>query len=168
MLEIVGPAIEELCIAFERGGYNPTPIIDLGVLVASADGKVTSHERAILLDLFQALLETKLTGDVVDHLVTASLEIIERAGAEPRARLVAAILRDVGAVEPGVLVALVVAFASHGLSAAELKVIERVALAGGITPARLVKLIERVRALSDGDPVSVRSLLVPSGPRSSR
>lgn len=165
MLQIVGPAIEELCAAFERGGFNPTPIIDIGVLVASADGTVTANERAILLDVFQTLLETKLTPQVVDALVATSLEVIELAGVERRTRLVAEILKDVNAVESGVLVALVVAFASDGLSSAERRVVERIAEAGGVTPARLEKLIERVKALDEGGPISVRGSLLP-GPKS--
>ena len=94
MREIITAAIEELCDAFERQGYNPTPIIDIGVLVASADGKVDEREREMLLDVFQTLLGTTLTAEVVDNLVTASLEVIEAAGAESRARLVASILSD--------------------------------------------------------------------------
>lgn len=159
MREIIAPAIEQLCVAFDRHGYNPTPIIDLGVLVASADGKVDAPERAMLLEVFQTLLDTKLTPDVVDHLVTASLEVIEAAGAESRGRLVGAILHDCDAGEPGLLVALAIAFASEGLSGAERAVVERIGEAAGVEPARLAQLIERVRALVDGPPNSVRQLL---------
>lgn len=163
MRDIVGPAIEELCTAFSRNGYNPTPIIDLGVLVANADGEVDEEERAILSDVFQALLETALTPEVVENLVTASLEVIQAAGAESRARLVAEILRDCDAVEPGVLVALAVAFASKGLSSAERAVIDRIAAASGLPKARLGELVERVRSRVEGDPVSVRNILAAKG-----
>jgi len=159
MREIVAPAIEQLCVAFDRGGYNPTPIIDLGVLVANADGKVTDNERTILREVFQTLLDTKLTAGVVDHLITASLEVIEAAGAESRTRLVAAILQDCDAVEPGILVALAVAFSSEGLSAKERGVIERIADAAGLPPARLAALIKEVEKHADIDPVSTRSSL---------
>src|SRR5690348_1014669 len=98
MKEIIHPAIEELCSAFEKNGYSPTPIIDLGVLVANADGTIDEREREILREIFQELLETKLTREVVDALVSASAEVAEAAGAEPRARLVAAILHDCDAV----------------------------------------------------------------------
>src|SRR6476646_10239006 len=116
MRKIIANAIDELCTAFAQHGYNPTPIIDIGVLVASADGTVDEREREMLLDVFQKLLDTALTAEVVDHLVTASLEVIEAAGAESRARLVAAILKDCDAVEPGLRVALALAFASQGLT----------------------------------------------------
>jgi tellurite resistance protein len=162
MRHVISTAIDQLCTAFERGGYNPTPVIDIGVLVLSADGKVDEREREMLLDVFQDLLNTTLTAEVVDHLVTASLEVIEAAGAESRARLVAQILRDCDAVEPGVRVALALAFASQGLSKAERKVIERIADAGGLPRDRLAKLEEEVRVHADPDPVSVRLSIVPS------
>lgn len=166
MREIVASAIEQLCSAFARGGYNPTPIIDLGVLVAAADGKVDANERAMLLEVFQALLETSLNAEVVDHLVSASLEVIEVAGSEPRARLVGAILKDCDAGEQGLLVALAVAFASEGLSAAERSVIDRIGEAAGVTPERIASLVTHVREIGDVDPVSVRQALAPPSKRS--
>ena len=164
MRQVIATAIDQLCIAFERGGYNPTPIIDIGVLVLSADGTVDEREREMLLDVFQTLLNTTLTAEVVDHLVTASLEVIEAAGAESRARLVAEILKDCDAVEPGLRVALALAFASQGLTKAERTVVERIAKAGGVSPERLLELTEEVRAHADPDPISVRQSIVPSRP----
>lgn len=161
MRKVIATAINELCDAFERGGYNPTPIIDIGVLVANADGKVDARERDMLLDVFQALLNTTLTPEVVDHLITASLEVIEAAGAESRARLVAAILQDCDAVEPGVRVALSIAFASQGLDKAEAAVIERIASAGGMKASRLAQLTAEIREHADPDPVSVRMSIAP-------
>lgn len=163
MLEIIYPAIEQLCSAFERNGYCPTPIIDLGVLIANADGKVDDREREILLEIFQALLETKLTREVVDHLVTASAEVIQAAGSEPRARLVAAILRDCDAAEPGLRVALAIAFASEGLSSSERAVIDRIAGAAGVPKARVEALVREMKKYTDADgPVSARRSLVSS------
>jgi tellurite resistance protein len=163
MQEFIGPAIEQLCTAFERGGYNPTPIIDLGVLVANADGKVDPSEREMLLEIYQTLLETKLTAEVVDHLVTASVEIIKAAGAESRARLIAEILQDCEAVEAGIKVALAVAFASEGLSDAERTVIDRIAEAAGLPQERLEEIVAEVREHVDGPPPSVRSALARGG-----
>lgn len=162
MHEIIGPAIEELCLAFERGGYNPTPIIDLGVLVANADGVVDDAERELLLDVFQTLLETKLTRDVVDAMVTASVAVIQAAGAEPRERLVAAILDDCDAVEPGLRVALAIAFSSDGLSAKERAVIDGIANAAHVPKETVDRLVKEVGAFaSEGDPTSTRMSLLP-------
>ena len=162
MRQLLAAAIDQLCEAFERGGYNPTPIIDLGVLIASVDGKVDHLEREMLFDVFQTLLNTTLTAEVVDHLVTASLEVIDAAGAESRARLVAQILHDCDAGEPGLRIALAVAFASQGLTSAERAVVERLADGAGVSRARLAELIEEIRARVDGDPISVRQSIVPA------
>lgn len=160
MLEIVKRAIEDLTTAFERGGYNPTPIIDIGVLVASADGHLDDREREILLDVFQTLLDTKINAEVVDHLVTASLDVIEAAGPERRAGLVADILADCNAAEPGIILALVVAYASDGFSAAERTVVDRIARGANVSPARVDALVEAVRAkVEDDDPQSIRNIL---------
>jgi tellurite resistance protein len=159
LLDIVAPAIDKLCESFERGGYNPTPIIDLGVLVANADGTVDERERGMLSDIFSTLLGTKLNGEVVDALVSASLEVSKAAGAEPRARLVGTILADCDAGEPGLVVALAVAFASEGLSSAEQTVVDRIAEAAHVDKARVAELTSKVRSFSDGDPVSIRNIL---------
>ena len=166
MHEIIAPAIEELCVAFERGGYNPTPVIDLGVLVANADGTVDERERELLLEVFQALLETKVTAEVVDALVSASVEVIKVAGAEARARLVAAILTDCDAVDAGLRVAIAIAFASEGLTEAERGVIDRVAGAADVPKARVDELVEEVRSYTDaaGGVESARRTLVPQLP----
>src|SRR5262245_59525814 len=122
LLDVVSPAIEQLCDAFDKHGYNPTPIIDLGVLVSYADGRVDDRERPMLSDVFTTLLGTALNGDVVDGLVTASVEVIKQAGAEERARLVGTILNDCDAGEPGLIVAIAVAFASEGMNENEKRV----------------------------------------------
>ena len=163
MHEIIAPAIEALCLAFERGGYNPTSIIDLGVLVANADGVVDDAERELLLDVFQTLLETKLTREVVDAMVTASVEVIKAAGAEPRERLVGAILDDCDAAEPGLLVALAIAFSSDGLSDQERRVIDGIAKAAHVPKETVDRLVKEVGAFAaTGDPNSTRKSLVSS------
>lgn len=167
MLDVVAPAIESLCSAFARNGYNPTPLIDLGVLVASADGEVDERERATLFQVFQTLLDTALPADVVDHLVTASLEVIQAAGAESRARLIAEILMDCDAVENGLVVALTIAFASEGLSPSERKVIERIADFAHLPRERLDALVVKIQGQFDGDPQSVRDVLA-TAPKSRR
>jgi tellurite resistance protein len=163
---LVDDAIRVLCISFEAGGYNPTPIIDLGVLVARADGTVDEEERHALREVFESLLDERLREEVVGHLISASLEVIEHAGAEPRARLVAEILRDCGAVEQGLLVALAIAFASAGLSKGERAVIEQIADHVDFPRSRLEELVREVSAHA-GDRSSARdSLQVPASRRS--
>jgi tellurite resistance protein len=145
--ELVENAISDLCDRFGEGGYHPTPIIDLGLLVARADGQVDASEREMLREIFEELLGTELSLDVVDHLIRASLEVIDAAGVEPRARLVAQILCDCDAVEQGLLVAIAIAFASEGLSASERSLLEGIARQAEFPLDRLEQLIARVKAV---------------------
>jgi tellurite resistance protein len=159
MRELVDEAIVDLCEKFEKGGYMPSPLLDLGVLVASADGKVDEKERETLAEIFQSLLETKLSADIVGHLIAASLEVIEEAGVEPRARLVGEILRDCDAVRPGLLVATAVALASEGLSASERRVIDAIARAGGIEEAEVEEVVRELSEVAPAErgPDSLRA-----------
>ena len=144
-------------------GYNPTPVIDIGVLVANADGVVDPNERALLGEVFQTLLETTLSRELVDALIHASVEVIKAAGVEPRVRLVGAILQDCDAAEAGLRVALAIAFASDGLSAAEKTVVHAIAEASGVPADRVEELVEEVRKHTDaGGPASARRSLLPA------
>jgi tellurite resistance protein len=143
---IVRSAIDTLIERFELGDYNPTPIIDLGVLVASADGVVDEDEMDTLLEIFQTLLGATLSKATVGYLVEASLEVVKAAGTESRVRLIAEILNDCDAVEPGIIVALAIAYSTEGLSSAERGVIDAVAKAAGLSTDLVGALVESVRA----------------------
>jgi tellurite resistance protein len=143
---VVRSAIDTLIERFEQGDYNPTPIIDLGVLVANADGAPDEEEIETLLQIFQTLLGASLSKAMVGYLIDASLEVAKAAGTESRVRLIAEILNDCDAVEPGIIVALAVAYSSEGLSTAERGVIDAVARAAGLSTNLLDALVESVRA----------------------
>jgi len=140
----VREAIERLLGRFERGDYNPTPIIDLGTLVANADGVVDAQEIETLQQILEPLLGAQLDGELVGYLVNASLSVIKSAGVEPRMRVVAEILMDCDAVEEGIIVALAVAYASEGLSEAERALVTQLAKLCEVPDDRIAALIARV------------------------
>jgi tellurite resistance protein len=142
---LIRQAVQTLCERFERGDYNPTPILDLGVLVANADGTVDEEELAALQTIFGSLLDAQLDGEMVGHLIEASRQVIDLAGVNPRIRLIGEILKDCNAVEQGVTVALGVAYASGGLSPSERTMVTAIGDAGGLSSGRLEELIESVR-----------------------
>src|SRR5262245_16032800 len=91
---VIQNAVESLCERFEEGGYALTPIIDLGALVANADGTVDDSELEMLRYLYHALLGSQLSPEMVQHLVRSSLQVVTEAGVTARAKLIAEILLD--------------------------------------------------------------------------
>ncbi|HEY4120151.1 MAG TPA: hypothetical protein VGM56_19940 [Byssovorax sp.] len=147
--KLIQDAVKRLCLLFESGGYALTPVIDIGALVANADGTVDEKELEMLHYLFRALLGADLGHDLVEHLVRGSLQIILEAGLAPRARFLAEILLDCGAAEEGLLVAFGVAYASEGLSASEREVIDLLANAAHVSKSRVDELSEQVRRVTE-------------------
>lgn len=142
----VTAAVETLVQKMEAGDYNPTPIIDLGALIANADGVVDAEEIDTLRRILEPMLGAELPTDVVQFLIDASVYVIKADGVDARLRLVAEIMIDCDAVEPALLVALGVAFASVGYTDAERSVVEKLATAMSLPPERLPELVEKIRA----------------------
>jgi hypothetical protein len=143
---IIEEAVGVLCSRFEAGGYALTPVIDIGALIANADGSVDEEELEMLGYLFEALLGSHLGKEALRPLVRASLQVLLEAGLEPRARFLTEILVDCHAVEEGLTVALGVAFASEGLSNAERDIISTMAKCARMPQKQLDALIEKVRS----------------------
>lgn len=139
--------------------YYPTPIIDLGVLVAQSDGAIEDDELALLRELFGELLGTKLRGKLAQHLIDASLEVTKMAGAEARIRVLAEVLDDCGAVEEGLIVAASIANASHGIGPTETKLLEALAKASNAPSGMLAAVIKRVEKAPVPLPTSSRMSL---------
>lgn len=148
----VSEAVEVLCARFEAGDYNPTPLIDIGALVANADGVIDEQEIDTLRRILEPMLGAELDAEVVRFLIDASVRVIQGDGVDARVRLVSEILLDCDAVEPALVVALGVAFASEGFSDAERSVIEKLAVATGFPNDQLKGLIEKSRESYDGIP----------------
>ncbi len=143
--QLVLDAVHALVTKFDAGDYNPTPVVDLGALVANADGHVDPQELDALCAIFEPLLGAALDRELVSMLVDASVQVAQAAGTEARIRVIAEILADCDAVEPALIVALAVAFASDGLSDAERGVVAALARATQQPEARVTELTERVR-----------------------
>lgn len=163
----VTEAVETLVQRMDAGDYNPTPIIELGALIASADGVVDADEIDTIRRILQPMLGAELPADVVKFLIESAGTAIEAAGVDARIGVVAEVLKDCDAVEPAMVVALGVAFASVGFTDAERTVIEKLAAKAEFAPDQLAKLIERMRAqYQDVEPQSARRRSTESlGPR---
>ena len=80
---MVQRAAVDLCARFDLNDYNPTPLVDLGALVANADGSVDTEELEALRQLLEPMLGAQLNAEMVGYLIEASLRVIEAAGIEP-------------------------------------------------------------------------------------
>jgi tellurite resistance protein len=148
----VTEAVEVLCARFEAGDYNPTPLIDIGALIANADGVVDEQEIDTLRRILEPMLGAELDPQIVRFLIDASVQVIRGDGVDARVRLVAEILLDCDAVEEGMKVALGVAFASEGFSDAERVVIEKLAAATKFPTEDLNRVIAGAREAYEGIP----------------
>lgn len=142
---LVEDALARLGRKFEDADYNPTPLIDLGAIVANADGKVEIAEKEALAQMLEPLLHAHLDTELVGFLVDASLKVLARTGTSRRIEVLAAILHDCDAVEEALTVAVAMA-GGKSVGAAERKVIAELATACEVEPPHLDELIARVSA----------------------
>jgi tellurite resistance protein len=142
---LVEDALARLGQKFEEADYNPTPLIDLGAIVANADGKIEDTEKEALAQVLEPLLHAHLDKELVGFLVDASLKVLQRAGMERRMEVLAAILHDCDAVDEALVVAL--AIARNGADGeAERRVIGQLATICEVPAAHLSDLTRQVAA----------------------
>jgi hypothetical protein len=169
----VREALKTLLQRFEEHEYNPTPIVDLGVMVAQADGRLDVAESMALTSVVGRLLGTEMSVEVAELLFGASAEVLEMAGFESRARLLAEVLRDCDAVEPAFIVAIELALSAERspdslrvladakasapkrrLRDAERQVLEKLADATRLPRARLDALVAKALAEKESPPAA--------------
>ncbi len=133
--------IDALLAHFPAGDDGLIAVVDLAVLVAIADGQIDGAEMTALSESIEAMVGGRLPASLVGHLVTESCAQIRALGPEACARAVGEVLAAHGAADEGIALALAIAWASDGLSTAELERITQLAEAAGVDPARLDELI---------------------------
>lgn len=125
--------------------YYPTPIIDLGVLIALADGTIDDEELSLLRELFGELLGTKLRSRLAVHLIDASRQVIDMAGQQSRIQFLGDILYDCDALEEGLIVAASIAYATKGVGTEERQVLEKLTQAAKGPSDLLDRVLVRVK-----------------------
>ena len=145
---LLQPAVEALCNRFPSNEAGVAAAIDLAVLVAAADGHIDPVEMAALSTSLEVATKTQLSPKFVKHLVLASRQQIDAAGASSRAKLIGESIAAQGCVDEGLRLALVIALASDGLSDVERDQIEIIAHAAGATPERVETLCREIEASS--------------------
>jgi len=141
---LLQPAVEALCSHFPSNEAGVAAAIDLAVLVAAADGRIDPAEMAALSTSLEVATKTQLSPMFVKHLVQASRQQIDAAGASTRAKLIGESIAAQGCVDEGLRLALVIALASDGLSEVEREQIEIIARAAGAAPDRVDVLCKEI------------------------
>jgi tellurite resistance protein len=122
--------------------------VEVGYLVALADGQIDDAERATLA----RAIETLSAGAVIEWETETLLdECEERAageGAEKRAEAAGKQLAELGFAPAGLLVAAVVAGASKGIDKKEADVLKSVGAAAGVTADAVRDIVKKATALS--------------------
>ena len=143
---IIRPLVAALRARFDSSDEGLNAIVDLAVLVALADGKIDEAEMAALAESIGALVGGALDPRMTRQVIRESRAKIDAASPEARARAIGESLAAHGAVDEGLRLALAIGWASEGLSTVERERTLLVALAAGVTAARLDELNESIDA----------------------
>lgn len=146
---LVEDALARLGRKFEEADYNPTPLIDLGAIVANADGKIEDSEKEALAQVLEPLLHAHLDKELVGFLVDASVQVLVRAGMDRRMEVLAAILHDCDAVDEALILALAIARGGNN-GEAERRVIGQLATICEVPPQHLADLGTQVATAYGG------------------
>lgn len=146
---LLQPAVEALCNRFPSNEAGVAAAIDLAVLVAAADGQIDRDEMAALSTSLAVATKTQLSPIFVKHLVQASRQQIDAAGASTRAKLIGESIAAQGCVDEGLRLALVIALASDGFSDVERAQIDIIAQAAGAAPDRVDTLCREIQTASN-------------------
>lgn len=139
-------AVEALTACFQTDDQGLSHVVDLAVLIASADERIDSAEMATLSELLESIIGSSLDRSVIRYFVLASFKQTRAVGAEARAKGIGAALAEHEAVEQGLRLAFAVAMASEGVSDVERRRIDLVAQAACADPALVERLAQEVSA----------------------
>ncbi|MDP3279041.1 MAG: tellurite resistance TerB family protein [Deltaproteobacteria bacterium] len=128
-------------------------IVEAGYLVAAADGTVDAHELTTLKRAVLVLTEDDVSVSELDELVADFVDLRKTLGEDDRCRVVGRVLQSHHAAEEGLSLAAAIAYASNGLDANELKVLEKIAVHAGQSIASVAAIASQVR-----DELSRRSI----------
>jgi tellurite resistance protein len=120
-------------------------VIEGGYLVAAADGTVDPAELATLKRAVLTLTGDELASEELDALVDDLIDLRKTHGEAARCKAVGELLAAHKSADEGLYLAAAIAYASNGLDRKELAVLERIALAAGVSQAALVTLATQVR-----------------------
>jgi len=137
----VGPLVDRLCARFDDREQGLAVLTDLIVLIAAADAVIDDKEKQVLSESLEAMLFAHVAPRVLRVVVGESRARIRGVGPNLSADNIGRKLAARHASEDGLRLAVFIAAISEGVSSVERSRIERIALAAGVSRARLDQLI---------------------------
>jgi tellurite resistance protein len=123
--------------------------VEAGYLAAQADGEVDAVERATIVKAVEILSVGAVIEWETESLLDASEERAKNDGVEKRAKALGAELKALGQAEAGLLLAALVARATHGIDKREAEVLKSVATAAGVSADALRAIVKRATSLGE-------------------
>lgn len=142
---LLSPAIDAVCARFQDSDEGLHNVVDLAVLVATADGKIDGAEMDALAASLEGVVGGKLDRALIRDFIGDSRRKIEKAGVDVTAKAIGEALSAHAAVDEGLRFALAIAWASDGFSEDERARIVLVGSAAGVTAERVEELSESVK-----------------------
>lgn len=118
--------------------------LELGCLVAIADGHADDAERGALHRVLHELCNVELSDEAMAQMIDSAHEVVASDGIETRCDYVGAALKAFGLSELGLELAALIGLVSHGLDQHELAALGRIAAAAGVDEARMSELVATV------------------------
>jgi len=119
-------------------------LLELGSIVAIADGEADEEERAALSRVLDELCNIKLPPASMAQMIQSAHDVVEADGIEARCELLGERLAALGIAALGIEVAALVSLVSHGLDLHEMSALALVAEAAGLPSDKLDDIIATV------------------------
>jgi len=119
--------------------------VESGYLAALADGTEDALEREALVASIEAISKGLVLEWETESFLAESYAKIQADGADARAAAVGARLKELGQAEAALLVGALVAHSSGGVDKKEASVLEKIAIAAGLTKAQIVAIVKKAR-----------------------
>ena len=140
--EVSADAAELVVVTREYG-----PLCEAMYLMMSADGTISTDERAVLKGALRSLSDNALASTYIEALLDRAAKNVAESGREQRLQDVAAELRaDPGRSEVAFVLAAAVAFADNAIADEENETLNELAEGLGLGDARVEELLDSVEA----------------------
>jgi len=119
-------------------------LLELGCVVAVADGVADDAERGALHRVLRELCKLELSPAGMDQMIASANEVVATDGMESRCDYLGGALQGLALSELGVELGALIALVSHGIDQHELAALSRLATAAGLDEDRLNSIIGTV------------------------